>query len=583
MSDFLHKDYIKTFNVMIKDDVEDSLHKIMSFIPWPDKDTASSVFTVTNMRHSYFGKYYPLTSNDPGLLTLTERREDFWVDLIKRYAFTISEVPPEAICSIVTTGKYRAFDAIAENSNEQEIIKWASARSQSSTFESAHDKLLWVQGLIERDHLPALKSLLAHAPSLASLHDKKKRSLLFFAVNPETVTVLLEAGTDPSLKDEKGRSCMDYWVDKRVSKSSEMSTIISSSLGDSSAVESMLNKIKVFERTFTEDEENAYQDMCSPGWVYEGLFLGIERTWTAEDIWRFSEFGLCYNLARPQLPKGIHLGSAFFNHLIHETHNVIKALDHVRDLFPELSQKAHDPKRLKTGFDDMCDFMMSARTHDMSLDAPLIQELSPEDKKRGYINQGVSINNNIPLVLSGIPEERMDDFSKNMVYLFSHDKLPQSSHSEARLDAFMSFLASRPSKTPRSFAEACEKSRQDEGVKQMRFSHTWLNYISKTDFSTMDDAKARPQDYEGFVRAGLAMLGMSKIRDYRPADKVQDILAEMIQNGVPVQKVPVRWAKNYDKNLKSSVSKFIMEADLEGRRSKKKNLPPEEAPKVRRM
>ena len=99
----------------------------------------------------------------------------------------------------------------------------------------------------------------------------------------------------------------------------------------------------------------------------------------------------------------------------------------------------------------------------------------------------------------------------------------------------------------------------------------------------MDDAKARPQDYEGFVRAGLAMLGMSKIRDYRPADKVQDILAEMIQNGVPVQKVPVRWAKNYDKNLKSSVSKFIMEADLEGRRSKKKNLPPEEAPKVRRM
>lgn len=511
-----------------------------------------------------------------------QERGLFWSTLFSKYQLNLNDVSQSILARwVLAEGFDGAFNELVKRTPAPDLMAFLLQKTENGVLGStAHDRATLLQDLVSCDRQEVLTKIDAVCPDWIKNIDKKGRSLLFFVRDVEMLNFLLEKKIDLTIKNEKGQTVENYWVEARLPKQSLLLQALSEACSDYST--SMVSKLVSGNLKFTPEEKEAFeQAQQDPHWSWTGRLHGIDRTWTLPEMVKLTELMMAIGNVTSAVSQNKYY-DRYYGILCSRPNEVVDALKEHRKKLGDLSKTVFDPARPTSMFEKALDFTLEAREKP---DGFILQVPSTQ---RNYYNMDPMYKlqaANAKRFLSSLPVSSRDDFNKEMVLIL---RAPWARTKDliSKWAVYISEMAlplSEKGYATSSFSQAMMEDRQKEGLRHPEVLTILANKWA-TDLDSLIKAFEKSpasSDWKDAIlmimcACGSAGSGLTKeaLEGSRHA-KVQKTLADVLsRHDVGITTIPVRWTKNYQVELETIASKWALETVVEKRMSKKPTPPP---------
>ena len=574
--DFSIKEHSVLFSELGHSKKEGVLHKVLEAVSWPDQKNLVDCLN-SAMKH---GNFYMTRPKDHG----AEGKEAvlFWVALVNRYNIGLTK-PFKAgtfFTWLLTNGYPEACNAMLEHTSQDDISDFLSEKTDiaftTPTQRTAYDKVNTLQALVMNDQFDVLKKIAQLYPAFINIQDKKDRTALFAVKSDEMLDFLLEQGIDTELKNKDGRTALEFFSENKYSSVVSWSEKIAQV--SSSPESSVALKIINFNNKLSTEEKEILDDAVAniKEWEWEGRLGGLDRSWSLPEMWKMAELLFAIEeTVRPSFDKEQHSYYYHYNpRLFREPSVVMEKIHHARSLFPSIQKEVFSSKRTPSAFEKAIEYLMEFRQ-------------DPKDADIISYKTGVGSSYNSPHTLSMSekifmeqankylkkmdPSER-DDFNKAMVGLLRQE-WSRKQVLRAKVMAYMDKMAlplNQGGMGTKAWTDAVVEDRQGTGLRHEDFIGYFSRSLAQHGTERLWYAEKQKEvpnfdQWKGVLRTGLCYGGVNE----NPVQHFMPHLQDMITQGVPMEKVPLRWTRHFSDELKAATSKWIITSSLEKKIQKK--------------
>ena len=456
------------------------------------------------------------------------------------------------------------------------------------TSDDAYDKMN-IAGMLVRWGAFDVLSALPSDCAWVARKDKKGRTPLFMVSSAEGVDWLVAHGADLNVKDAEGTGVAVFWIDKIKNASSlswaDRAAALNASGSPEQVESAMVVKFSHLNpRAFTPSERAVFERAAAdPQWTWTGVLSGVQRSWSLREIWAFGELRLLLDQVNKM---AIDEKDRYLNVSVLGPNNVIVPfVKKARSLIPNEALRAQisNEETPSTSAEHVFRWLNAAR-HPKCLDldnsAPLAHPLL--SVRRSYDRNGSSRD----AIVAALSQNALNDILK----MSPSDR---RSWVEATAPVLSQDLFFAPHVAPKTavllelaltpitanglacpeLAQALSDLPQNTGMRSdTEGVKAWMSAAPKLAATLKDHPPYIEQNHAALapvLRIALCMMGTKGAATLN-ADpktksdvlKIEQNIQDMIDAGVPMEKVPWTWARHYSPQLRSRVDKWIIEATV---------------------
>ena len=580
--DFDKQEHTILFSTLGHSQQERVLHKVLAAVSWPQPSDLKACLNAC-MAH---GSHYV---SSPRKMHGAEKEihdsnQAFWVALVDKYNISLSHPYDMSVFFtwLMNNNNQKACCAIIENTSSGDLEKFLSAKTPTPLTTPAqrtgYDKANELQVLVMHNQVEILEKVAEIYPDFTLIEDKKGRTGLFAVKSDEMLELLLEQKIDPATKNKDGRTALEFFIENKYPQAVSWGEKISKV--SSSPEDALVMKLVTFDKKLTQDEDKILKEALNDigNWRWQGRLGGVDREWSLPEIWKMSEFLFALEeTVSPSFNKDKNMYYSYAPKALREPVAVMKNLHSARSFFPSLESKVFNPKRKLSSFEKAVEFLMELKSDHADGDIiSYTSALSGDYGSRISASAETCLATVAKKSLEKIPESEKDDFSQAMASLL-RQSWNEKLYLRFKVKAYMEKISlplSLGGFATKSWTDAVVEDRQGTGLRSGDLIAAFSSALQRSRFPQMWEASKTSEattlsDWQGVLRTGLCYSGVN----HNPLEPFMPTFEDMITQGVPMEKVPLRWTRHFTPELKAATSKWIITSSLEKKIQKKAPAP----------